>query len=817
MTAVKLQKFLGTAPKTSPELLPDNGAQIAKNAKIYSGDLIPYPQPVIVDNLGKTGEIRTLYGIRNPDPNVDEIVFIGWDSIVDIATPAADDFEDRKFYYTGDGAPKVSTFDLATSGGKPYPTTAYDLGLPLPTIKPTATPSDFTPVSTSTVTRDASGNVTLALRETHNLKDGALARVSGFTKLDGTYGRSGTTITVTINDHGISVGDSVFLRFTSGGATTNQYTVTEATTNTFKCTDSVSSFIGSSNTVELDMSSFNITTEATIIDPATISYFSPGFSLAERAITDGKVDLGGQIQARSYIYTWFTPWLEESINSEPSDAIFIKEGQIVTITNLPTAPPAGDNFVRGIRLYRTLAGTTDADFFRLSTLWYPNNVTSSVRTGGVSTITFEYPHSRIVGDRFRLSGMTEGSYNGEHEIASVVDSHTITFDQTGVSDSPALTDSGTFYYDVAESLEDTPRYWGFGGDYSFTDDFSFRSVTGVLPSENYEAPPADLQGLVLLQNNILAGFVGNDVYFSEPGQYHAWPAAYKRSFDSNIVAILPNSGNIIILTEDYPYLISGNDPAVFTQTRLTGRYPCVSRQSVSFTSVGAVYASHDGLILVSATTPQLLTRIFHSSESWNESVDPTTLVGTTFKDKYFASYDTGSLVLEEFVDRQRASIIDCDASFTAAWYDSIDNDLYYVADETGSVYRWDDDTQPAQTMQWRSKTFITKDYVNLGAARVIADYNGSVGSSVWGALDENWDASEEKWNTNDPITFKLFLNGEANDVASTSPYFTTTCSNDSIFRLPAGFKTDTMCVEIESSVRVRAIHLGPTPTSLKGL
>ena len=183
MTAVKLQKFLGTAPKTSPELLPDTGAQIAKNAKIYSGDLIPYPQPVIVDNLGQTGEIRTLYGIRNPTTN--ELVFIGWTDIVDIATPAADDFEDRKFYYTGDGAPKVSTFDLATSGGKPYPTTAYDLGLPLPSIKPTATPTDFTPVSTSTVARDASGNVTLALSEAHNLKDGALARVSGFTHLSG--------------------------------------------------------------------------------------------------------------------------------------------------------------------------------------------------------------------------------------------------------------------------------------------------------------------------------------------------------------------------------------------------------------------------------------------------------------------------------------------------------------------------------------------------------------------------------------------------------------------------------------------------------
>lgn len=806
MTALKLQKFLGTAPKNASEHLPANGAQVAKNAKLYSGDLIPYTDPVIVDTLGSTGERRTLYGIRDPD--TDELVFIGWSGIVDIVTPAADDFEERKFYYTGDGKPKVSTFDLATTGPKPYPVTAYDLGLPLPTIKPTATPVEFTSVNTSTVERDSSGNVTLSLNDAHNLKDGALVRVSGFTNIAGTHVRDASgVITVTIADHGISVGDSVFLRFGSGGATSNQYTVNAVpTADTFECQDSVTGTLSTPRSAELDMTSFNITTEAVIVDPATITYFAPGFSLATRSISDGKVDLGGQIQARNYVYTWFTPWLEESINSEPSDAIFIQEGQIVTVANLPTAPPSGDNYVRGVRLYRTLAGTTDADFFRLSTLWYPNTVTSTQRESGVATITLEYPHNRAEGDRFRLTGVTEGSYNGEFSVASVVNKNTITFEQTGVADSPASSSPGTFYYDVSESLDDTPRYWGFGGDYSFTDDFNFRSLTGILPSGAYEPPPEGLQGLTLLQNNILAGFVGNDVYFSEPGEYHAWPSAYMRSFDSEIVAILSISGSVIILTKDYPYTLSGNDPNVFTQTRFIGRYPCVSRQSIAYTNYGVIYATHDGLVNIT-TRPDLFTRILQSSDTWGESLDPSTIVGTTFKDKYFASHSTGSFVLELSEGQERLSFIDCDTTFKAAWYDSITNDLYIVTNDQGDVSKWDDETQPAQTMTWRSKTFVTKDYTNIGAARVVADYTGAAGSSVWGELDETWGASEELWNTSDPITFKLYKDK--------AEYFTTTCSDSSIFRLPAGFKTDTYSVEIQSSVRVRAIHLGSTPLSLR--
>jgi len=87
VTALKIINFLGVVPKNSAELLPDTAAQVAENCKLYSGDLIPYPLPVITANTGRTGETRTLYALRDPD--TDEPVWLSWPGDVDIVTPAA--------------------------------------------------------------------------------------------------------------------------------------------------------------------------------------------------------------------------------------------------------------------------------------------------------------------------------------------------------------------------------------------------------------------------------------------------------------------------------------------------------------------------------------------------------------------------------------------------------------------------------------------------------------------------------------------------------------------------------------------------------
>jgi hypothetical protein len=55
-----------------------------------------------------------------------------------------------------------------------------------------------------------------------------------------TYGRTGTTITVTKNGHGLNVGDKVGIAFeagTGGTATSSNYVIVTAGTNTFTVTD----------------------------------------------------------------------------------------------------------------------------------------------------------------------------------------------------------------------------------------------------------------------------------------------------------------------------------------------------------------------------------------------------------------------------------------------------------------------------------------------------------------------------------------------------------------------------------------------------
>jgi hypothetical protein len=808
VTTTKIAEFRATLPRVSPELLPGTAAQIARDVKLYSGDLIPTPAPVVFAPAGRTGTIRTLYGLRDPD--TPDIKWLTWPDVVDIVSPAADEINEQRFYFTGDGKPKVSTYALATAGAAPYPTPGgfYELGLPLPEDRPTATPTPFVAVTSASFARDSGGNVTLVLGSPHNLKDGALATVSGFSFRTGTYSRTGTTITVTISDHGLVTGTRIYIEFTSGGATTNSYTVTVTGLDTFTVIDTVSG--AASGDCRWDIRDLNITTTMTVINPTTVTYFSPGAQIGTTTSTEGKLELGGLVQSRNYLYTWYTPWDEESIGSEPSAAIFIKEGQIVTVSGLPTAPPAGDNFVRGIRLYRTLATTAqtaEADYFRLATLWFPQPIVSVSRTDGVVTLTFAEPHKFIKDDRLKLAGCSEAGFDiVDAEVTDIPDRFSISYAQAG-ADVATTAATGTVYYDSAENLDDPARYWG-DSSYDFSDDFSFRSLTEILTSNEYDPPPEDLQGLTVIQNNILAGFVGNDIYFTEPNRFHAWPTKYKISLEYNIVGMVALGSDLFVMTTGFPYVISGSDPAVLTTSRYSTNYPCLSKRSIVQTDIGVMYATHEGLALASLTGGVVIvSAAAHSPDTWKEALDPATIVATFYDSMYFASHSNGAFFYRRSQDTSNpGDFVDQSLTFTATWFDSVSGYLYYTTGTDGDIVRWDDPAQPNITYTWKSKVFVAQTPFNMGAARVVADYEGTIVAPVWGAYAVDWEDADLLWNAAEPVEFKLYANKDL--------VFTTTRGSSDVFRLPAGYKTDTYEVEVIGSTRVRSIHLGETPTSL---
>lgn len=883
MAGVKIVGFLGTAPKISPELLPNTAGQIANNCKLYSGDLIPYPQPVVVANAGRTGTIKTLFALRDPDTAAKK--WLSWLTDVDIAVASKTDKDEQRFYYSGDGKPKVSNYELATTGAAPYPVGYYDLGLEPPddALKLTTTAATFTEKTTASYARDAANILTIVTSAAHGLRTGNSVSVSGFTYISGTYtqasstrtgtysqssatlsltvtitnhglqtgmvtnlqfsadatingaysvsvidkdtfaitapaaaSRTGnitwtnsgtTTIQVTINNHGLANGAQVTLDFTSGTAPDGAYTVTNATTNTFDIITTVANT--TSGTVNWDIRNLNATNvECTVVNPTTFTYFSPGPQITTTTSSAGKVNLGGLTQARAYTFTWITPWDEESIAAKPSDDLFIKEGITVTVSNIPTAKPSGNNFVRGVKLYRTLAAASGTEFYLLQTLWFPTGLASVQRTANVSRVALLYPHNLSVDDRFKISGCTVASFDITGGIVTdVIDDYTFEYTQTDVNVANTIVAAGTLFHDVSENPPTTTaRYWGDGGVYTFTDDFDSRDLFDILATDNYDPPPEDLQGLTAIQNNILVGFVGNTLYFSEPGRPHAWPTSYAVNLEHNIVGIAAISGSALVTTDSYPYLVSGSDPANGMATsRIDANFPCLNKNSMVTMGYGIVYSTHDGLAVYSPSSGvAIITKLLYNNDTWQSSINPKTVVAEYYGDNYFASHSTGAFVFEQDT-KVGGFFVNADYSFSASFYDAIDGIVYYVSGTNGDIYEWDNLAQPAVVQEWKSKVLITKDMINLGAARVVADYAAT--TSIWDSSTTLWELETETWDAAETLTFRMWVDKQL--------IFETAVSDVNGFRLPSGYRTDTFEVGIEGNIRVRAIHLAETMLGLR--
>jgi hypothetical protein len=158
---------------------------------------------------------------------------------------------------------------------------------------------------------------------------------------------------------------------------------------------------------------------------------------------------------------------------------------------------------------------------------------------------------------------------------------------------------------------------------------------------------------------------------------------------------------------------------------------------------------------------------------------------------------SGSFVFERD-DKNVGQMVFCDFDFTATWFDPVTGTLYCASGENGDIYEWDKLDQPPYTMEWKS-------------ARVIADYAASPAgvSQQWGSFGAlvTWELAHTPWAGSLPVTFKMWADKQL--------IFTIALSDDKMFRLPTGYRTDTFEFSVTSNVRVRAVHLSETPLGLK--
>ena len=325
--------------------------------------------------------------------------------------------------------------------------------------------------------------------------------------------------------------------------------------------------------------------------------------------------------------------------------------------------------------------------------------------------------------------------------------------------------AGTNYYWIGEIA---------AGVTSFTDNVDVAAIGEPLATLDWDVPPDDLAGLVALPSGALCGFSGKEVCFSVVGAPYAWPAKYRLTCEYEIVAVAPMGQGVAVLTTGYPYFINTGDPESAQMIRLDEEQSCVSSRSVVPFQGGVIYASPDGLVLLSQAGAKLMTEALFDRDSWQE-IDPSSLFACKHDGRYYGFLSAGGFVLDA-----AGNFTTHDITATAGYVDPVLDKLYLAVGT--NIQKWN--AGEAKTHKWVSKRF------NL-------------------PVPTNFSCFQVKANSFSNLTLKVYVDGSLKHTASVT--------GSNIYRLPAGFLSNLWEFEITGTDHWTNLSVGTSVQELKNV
>jgi len=316
------------------------------------------------------------------------------------------------------------------------------------------------------------------------------------------------------------------------------------------------------------------------------------------------------------------------------------------------------------------------------------------------------------------------------------------------------------------------------GTTSTTDDN--RDLGEVLPTTDWNAPPANLKWLTGMWNGMMAGINGKEVRYCEPYTPYAWPEAYGVSMpDSTPVALATFGQTLVVLTTNTPRLVMGSEPASLDDQPIAFEQACVAPRSAVGMGHGVVWAAPDGLAYIGGGGPRLLTNGIFTRDDW-QALKPDTMIGAAYEGAYLCFYNDGSGYKGFVIDPiSPQGVYFLDFGITGAYVDSITDHLYVLSGT--SVQKWH--AGSALTASFKSKVFrMTEPTIAFSCAEVVADSY--------------------------PVTFKLYADGalkHTQTVASADP-----------FRLPSGYRAREFQTEISTQYPVQMVNVAHSMRELAG-
>jgi hypothetical protein len=381
------------------------------------------------------------------------------------------------------------------------------------------------------------------------------------------------------------------------------------------------------------------------------------------------------------------------------------------------------------------------------------------------------------------------------------------------------------------------------GTAEFVDDITndVVALNDVMASTNWFPPPANLLGMTVMQNGMIAGFTGNEIWFCEPYHPHAWPPGYVLTVDFPVVGLGLTGSSLVVCTAAAPYVISGMAPAQLNQIKCPVSHPCLSRASILGGDNHVAYMSPNGLIMVNGNgTASNTTDLWITRQRWQHLVPQKHTRAIYLSSCYYCLGTTSPDGTDNSVAQQGFTIELAQDNFGfGIWphpgghrlglqmLDSpLDVNIQNVLTDpwtgigivvaAGGVYYFDfTDPEPElKSYVWRSRDYGQNAKRNYAAMKVFFTVPPSTPAQNEERLED--DADSPAWDTlpEDRYGFiKTYM-----DHGYTGEYQLIDCReirrSGEVLRIVDGFKADNYAWEILGRVQITDVQIG---TSVKDL
>lgn len=195
-----------------------------------------------------------------------------------------------------------------------------------------------------------------------------------------------------------------------------------------------------------------------------------------------------------------------------------------------------------------------------------------------------------------------------------------------------------------------------GSSVIIIDDLPYGStkIGEPLVTMNYDPPRIGMKGLGVTDDGVGYGYVEKTICLSEPYTLYAWPRFYELSSQHTIMGLGHYDNTIVVATKGSPMLISGNEPESMSVLSLPLYEGCVSSRSMVNLNHGCMYASENGLVLVTTNSAKLLTENAFSTEDW-QKIKPSSIHASAYKNGYLFFWDNGVKKGSGYIDLNNGS------------------------------------------------------------------------------------------------------------------------------------------------------------------